>query len=98
MGGKKTAYDNAVTESFFSSLKNELVHHCVFPARNQARAAIFDYIKLYYNRKRLHQALGYRTPDEVEREKRVSSACPLLVFGLAYCPWIKRPAPCLSRF
>ncbi len=70
MSGRKSAYDNAVAESFFSNLKNELVHHCHFPTRDQARAAIFDYIELYYNRKRLHQTLGYRTPEEVEREWR----------------------------
>jgi len=70
MSGKKSAYDNAVAESFFSNLKNELVHHCDFPTRDQARAAIFDYIELFYNRKRLHQTLNYRTPDEVERQWR----------------------------
>lgn len=70
MSGRKSAYDNAVAESFFSNLKNELVHHCDFPTRDHARAAIFDYIELFYNRKRLHQTLNYRTPDEVEREWR----------------------------
>jgi transposase InsO family protein len=70
MSGRRSAYDNAVAESFFSNLKNELVHHCDFPTRDHARAAIFDYIELYYNRKRLHQTLGYRTPEEVEREWR----------------------------
>lgn len=70
MSGHKSAYDNAVAESFFSNLKNELVHHCDFLTRDHARTAIFDYIELYYNRKRLHQTLGYRTPDEVEREWR----------------------------
>lgn len=70
MSRRGNCYDNAVAESFFSNLKNELVHHCDFPTRDQARAAIFDYIELYYNRKRLHQTLGYRTPDEVEREWR----------------------------
>jgi putative transposase len=68
MGGKKSAYDNAVAESFFSNLKNELVHHCDFISRDHARAAIFDYIELFYNRKRIHQSLGYRTPEEIERE------------------------------
>lgn len=68
MSGKKSAYDNAVAESFFSNLKNELVHHCDFKTRDHARAAVFDYIELYYNRKRLHQSLGYRTPLEFERE------------------------------
>src|SRR5438132_348821 len=67
MGGRKSAYDNAVAESFFSSLKNELIHHCDFATRDHARAAIFDYIELFYNRKRIHQSLGYRTPEAVER-------------------------------
>jgi len=70
MNGKKSAYDNAVAESFFSNLKNELVHHCDFVSRDHARMAIFDYIELFYNRKRIHQSLGYRTPEEIEREWR----------------------------
>lgn len=70
MSGKKSAYDNAVAESFFSNLKNELVHHCDFATRDHARMAIFDYIELFYNRKRIHQSLGYRTPEEIEREWR----------------------------
>lgn len=64
----KSAYDNAVAESFFSNLKNELVHHCDFATRDEARAAIFEYIECFYNRKRIHQTLGYRTPEQVERE------------------------------
>jgi putative transposase len=67
MSGRKSAYDNAVAESFFSSLKNELIHHCDFATREHARMAIFEYIELFYNRKRIHQSLGYRTPEEVER-------------------------------
>ncbi|QKT04941.1 IS3 family transposase [Ectothiorhodospiraceae bacterium 2226] len=70
MSGRKSAYDNAVAESFFSSLKNELVHHRDFPTRDYAKAAIFDYIEVYYNRQRLHQTLGYRTPEEVDGEWR----------------------------
>jgi transposase InsO family protein len=68
MNGRKSAYDNAVAESFFSTLKNELVHHADFHTHDQARAAIFDYIEVFYNRQRIHQALGYRTPEQVERE------------------------------
>jgi putative transposase len=70
MSGMKSAYDNAVAESFFSNLKNELVHHCDFLTRDDARAAIFDYIECFYNRTRIHQTLGYRTPEQVEREWR----------------------------
>lgn len=68
MNGKKSAYDNAVAESFFSNLKNEVIHHYDFKSRDHARAAVFDYIELYYNRKRLHQSLDYRTPEAFERE------------------------------
>jgi transposase InsO family protein len=68
MNGRKVPQDNAVAESFFSNLKNELVHHCDFFTRDEARAAIFDYIELFYNRKRIHQSLGYRTPEQIERE------------------------------
>jgi len=67
MNGRKTAYDNAVAESFFSNLKNEWVHHHDFQTREEAKLAIFDYIECFYNRNRIHQAMGYRTPDEVER-------------------------------
>jgi transposase InsO family protein len=67
MNGRKTAYDNAVAESFFSNLKNEWVHHHDFKTREDAKLAIFDYIECFYNRNRIHQSLGYRTPDEVER-------------------------------
>lgn len=67
MNGRKTAYDNAVAESFFSNLKNEWVHHHDFRTRDEAKVAIFDYIECFYNRNRIHQSLGYRTPDEVER-------------------------------
>jgi transposase InsO family protein len=67
MNGRKTAYDNAVAESFFSNLKNEWVHHHDFMTREDAKLAIFDYIECFYNRNRIHQSLGYKTPDEVER-------------------------------
>ena len=66
MGNKGTAYDNAVAESFFSNLKNELAHHCIFATREEARAAIFSYIELFYNRQRIHQSLGYQSPQKFE--------------------------------
>lgn len=68
MNGRKVPQDNAVAESFFSNLKNELIHHCDFRSRDEARAAIFDYIEVFYHRKRIHQSLGYRTPEQVERQ------------------------------
>lgn len=72
MNGTDSPLDNAVAESFFSTLKNELVHHCDFRTRNQAKGAIFDYIEGFYNRTRLHQGLGYRTPLQAERAARIS--------------------------
>lgn len=66
MSGKGNCFDNAVAESFFSTLKNELTHHCTFSTLDEARAAIFDFIEIFYNRQRLHQTLGDRTPLEVE--------------------------------
>ena len=62
MSGKGNCYDNAVVESFFSSLKNEIIHHRDFQTRDQARTEIFEYIELFYNRKRIHQSLNYETP------------------------------------
>lgn len=67
MGRKGDCYDNAVAESFFSTLKNELIHGQWFQDRDEARTAIFDYIEVFYNRQRRHQTLGYRSPDEFER-------------------------------
>jgi transposase InsO family protein len=61
-------YDNACAESFFSSLKNELVHGEPFATRDAARVAIVSYIEGFHNRKRLHQTLGYRTPAVVDDE------------------------------
>jgi len=71
MSAKGNAYDNAVAESFFSNLKNELVHHCDFVTREQARSAIFDYIEIFYNRQRRHQTLGYVSPMQFEQREGV---------------------------
>ena len=61
-------YDNACAESFFSTLKNELIHGEAFATRDAARIAIVTYIEGFYNRQRLHQTLGYRTPAVVDDE------------------------------
>jgi len=72
MSRRGNCYDNAVAESFFSTLKNELVHHCAFKTREEARTAIFDYIEVFYNRQRRHQSLDYVSPVEYERNKGVA--------------------------
>jgi putative transposase len=69
MSRKGNCYDNAPVESFFSSLKNELVRHRQFQNQAEAQVAIENYIDQFYNRQRLHQALGYRSPEEFERQE-----------------------------
>jgi putative transposase len=59
-------YDNAVMESFFGTLKTELIHHETYATRAEAQLALFDYIEVYYNRQRRHSTLGYMTPAEFE--------------------------------
>ncbi|HVC29390.1 MAG TPA: IS3 family transposase [Gammaproteobacteria bacterium] len=68
MSRKGDYYDNAVAESFFGNLKNELTWHRTFRTRDQARGAIFDYIEVFYNRQRLHQTLGYVSPVRYEMQ------------------------------
>jgi len=63
-----SCYDNAATESFFHSLKTELVYLEKFNTKKEAKRAIFEYIESFYNRKRLHSTLGYKSPDEFEQE------------------------------
>jgi len=66
MSRKGNCYDNAVVESFFSTLKNELVHDRDYHSRDEARADVFEFIELFYNRQRLHQSLGYISPVQFE--------------------------------
>ncbi len=66
MGSKGDAYDNAVAESFFATLKKELVHRQSWPSRRELSSAVFDYIEAFYNRQRRHSTLGYLSPEEYE--------------------------------
>lgn len=68
MSRRGNCYDNAAMESFWSTLKEELVHRTHFENRAQAASAIFDYIETFYNRVRLHSALGYLSPVEFENQ------------------------------
>jgi transposase InsO family protein len=63
-GRTGVCWDNAAAESFFGTLKNEMYYRQSFPDRARARFAVADYIEVFYNRQRLHSALGYRTPSE----------------------------------
>jgi len=66
MSRKGNCWDNAVAESFFGTLKKELVRDTVWPSKADARANVFEYIEAYYNRKRAHSALGYLSPVAFE--------------------------------
>ncbi len=66
MSRKGNCWDNAVAESFFKTMKTELIYHRKFVTRQEARLAIFEFIEGWYNRKRRHSALGYRTPCHLE--------------------------------
>lgn len=74
MSRKGNCWDNAVAESFFATLKTELIYEQEWPSRSELRAAVFEYIEIFYNRQRLHSSLGYKTPAEVEREYARTSA------------------------
>jgi putative transposase len=67
MGSVGDAYDNAMAESFVSTLKRELIHRNVWPTWGAVRLAIFEYIEVFYDRSRLHSAIGYLSPAQFER-------------------------------
>jgi putative transposase len=64
MSRKGNCWDNAPMESFFNSLKNERVFHRSYVTRAEARKDLFDYIEVFYNRKRRHSSIGYQTPAQ----------------------------------
>jgi transposase InsO family protein len=66
MSRKGNCWDNAPMESWFHTLKTELVHHTIYATYEAAKRDLFAYIETYYNRQRLHSALGYRTPEQAE--------------------------------
>jgi transposase InsO family protein len=68
MSRKGNCWDNAVVESFFSTLKTELVNGKVYRSRSEARADIFEYIEIWYNRQRRHSSLGHLSPTEFEQK------------------------------
>jgi putative transposase len=74
MGKVGQCWDNALAESFFGALKNELVYRTVFATTEKARRAIAEYIEVFYNRIRLHSGLGYKTPAEVAEQHRQITA------------------------
>ena len=72
MSGKGNCWDNAVMESFYRTLKVELIYQRNYETRIEARRDIFEYIEIFYNRKRLHSFLGYHSPEEYEKMTMVA--------------------------
>ena len=72
MSRKGDCWDNAVAESFFHTLKVELIRRKTFRTREEAKQAVFEYIEIYYNRKRAHSTLGYKSPFEYEKSFALS--------------------------
>lgn len=68
MSRKGNCWDNAPMESFFGTLKKELIYRRRFKSREEARQEIFKYIEVFYNRERLHSSLGYRSPEDYEKQ------------------------------
>lgn len=74
MGRVGQCWDNALAESFFASLKNELIYRTVFPTHERARRAVAEYIEVFYNRTRIHSALEYNTPAAIATKHRENHA------------------------
>jgi putative transposase len=72
LGRTGVCWDNAAAESFFAALKNEMYYRQAFPTRSRARFAVAEYIEVFYNRRRLHSTLGYRTPFEALTDYRTA--------------------------
>lgn len=72
MSRKGNCWDNAVSESFFHTLKTELVHHQRFQTRAEAKQAVFEYIEVFYNRERRHSANGYMSPVNYELQQKAA--------------------------
>jgi putative transposase len=68
MSRRGNCYDNAPVESFFASLKRELIHRTSFETREEARLAVFEWIAVWYNRQRRHSSLGYISPEQFEKQ------------------------------
>ena len=69
MGRVGSALDNDISESFVATLKSELVSRSRFPSRQAAKTAIFEYLEAFYNTRRLHSSLGYRSPANFEEDR-----------------------------
>jgi transposase InsO family protein len=72
MSRRGNCWDNACVESFFGTLKRELIHHRQYHTREEAKQEIFEYLEVFYNRQRRHSTLGHRSPAEFEARAAVA--------------------------
>jgi putative transposase len=86
MGSKGDCYDNAVAESFFATLKKELVHRQSWPTRRGLTGEVFEYIEGFYNRTRRHSTLGYLSPADYENRTLINPGASLAASRLAHSP------------
>ena len=70
MGSKGDCFDNAVAESFFATLKNELIHGRSWPSKAELRTEVFEYIEVFFNRRRRHSTLGFLSPEQFETTRQ----------------------------
>ena len=86
MGSTGDCYDNAVAESFFATLKKELVHRRSWPTRRELTSEVFEYLEAFYNRTRRHSTLGYLSPVDYENRTLIKSGASLAATRLARSP------------
>jgi putative transposase len=83
MGSKGDCFDNAVAESFFATLKKELIHGRSWPTKAELRTEVFEYIEIFFNRRRRHSTLGYLSPVQFENSSLGDGGTPLAASRLA---------------
>jgi putative transposase len=74
MGSRGDCYDNAVAESFFATIKKELVHRRSWPTRRELASEVFEYIEAFFNRTRRHSTLGYLSPEQFETDTQTRTS------------------------
>ena len=93
MGSRGDCFDNAVAESFFATLKKELVHGRTWPTRRELRTEVFEYIEVFFNRQRRHSTLGMLSPADYENRTLGHGGTGLAASRLAPTHKIKFTAP-----
>src|SRR5215211_3027277 len=96
MGSRGDCWDNAVAESFFATLKKELIHRRAWPTKAELRTVVFDYIEVFFNRQRRHGTLGMVSPVEFENGTLDADGAGLAASRLASTNKIKFTAPTAS--